>query len=203
MTEPGTAAAQPKLWVFTRVQGEDEGEGAGSRSRLQEGNNAWSAAGVMPPQPAKKLLRSRAPNPTSVQSATGSGRTDEEEAAARGRRLQIWRRRAAGDPSTRRPHPPPTRRPRGRVDAALNSGELRPPPGRRHPHQQRPPPQTLGPSPSGVAIGGRAGDPAPVSGGGEGRNREGEEADGEVGAPESPSRGRREGTGRGNRCRIF
>ena len=47
VTEPGTAAAQPKLWVFTRVQGEDEGEGAGSRSRLQEGNSAWSAAGVV------------------------------------------------------------------------------------------------------------------------------------------------------------
>ena len=47
MTEPGTAAAQPKLWVFTRVQEEDEGEGAGSRNRLQEGNNAWGAAGVV------------------------------------------------------------------------------------------------------------------------------------------------------------
>ena len=47
VTEPGTAAAQPKLWVFTRVQGEDEGEGAGSRSRLQEGNSAWGAAGVV------------------------------------------------------------------------------------------------------------------------------------------------------------
>ena len=91
VTEPGTAAAQPKLWVFTQVQGQDEGEGAGSRSRLQEGNSACSAAASWPPQPAKKLLRSRAPNPTSAQSATGSGRTDEEEAAARGRRLQIWR----------------------------------------------------------------------------------------------------------------
>ena len=76
------------------------------------------------------------PNPTSAQSATGSGRIDEEEAAARGRRLQIWRRRAAGDPSTRRPHPPPTRRLRGRVDAALNSGKRRPPLGRCRPHQQ-------------------------------------------------------------------